>query len=182
MPINRKQLRGTVLAEDARTERFFRSLLDHLGFDKRKFYFKTAPKGSGDAGAWVRAQYPSEVNLLRRKAYQRLCLVAVRDGDNEGVAVKKADLDAACPRHDGERIAIPVPTWSIETWLLVLLGDDQIDESKSMKLYFEHLYPGKAERNAITSAAEAWLSRGDNAVGCPSLEDGNIEILRLDLS
>ncbi|MCI0488770.1 MAG: hypothetical protein L0229_19440 [Blastocatellia bacterium] len=91
MPDNRKQLRGTILAEDRRTERFFRELLVHLGFDKRKFIFKTAPSGKGDAGAWVRVQYVEEVNLLRQKKYQQsLCLLAARDGDRDGFAILRA--------------------------------------------------------------------------------------------
>ena len=117
MPDNRRQLRGTVLVEDRRTERFFRELLVCLGFDKHKFIFKTAPSGKGDAGAWVRAQYVEEVKLLRQKKYQKsLSLLAARDGDSAGFTKKKIDLDAALrdammdQRQEDERIATPVPT------------------------------------------------------------------------
>jgi hypothetical protein len=182
MASDRAKLRGTVLVEDRRTERFFRELLVRLGFDKRKFTFKPAPSGKGDAGAWVRAQYPFEVNVLRQKRHQQLCLVAVRDGDSAGVASKKADLDSACPRQEDERIAIPVPTWSIETWLLALLGDDTIDETASRKREFEDRYPGKEERQALRDAAQAWRSRADQVPSVPSLADGKTEMNRIDPS
>lgn len=189
MPGDRKQLRGTVLVEDRRTERFFRELLVRLGFDKRKLTFRTAPKGKGDAKAWVRAQsqYPYEVRLLRQKKYQRLSLVAVRDGDNDGLAKRKIDLDSALrdagldPRQEAERIATPVPTWSIETWLLALLGDDTIEETASRKQDFEHRYPGKAERAALHDAAEAWRSRVDQVPSVPSLADSKTEMSRIDI-
>jgi hypothetical protein len=188
MPTDRKQLRGTVLAEDRRTERFFRELLDGLGFDKRKFNFKTAPSGKGDAGAWVRAQYPFEVRLLRQKRHQRLSLIGARDGDNTGVVSRKADLDSAlgdamlAPRQSNERIANPVPTWSIETCLLALLGDATIDETTSRKRDFEGRYPGKEERQALRDAAQAWLNKVDLFPFVPSLADGKTEMSRIDPS
>jgi hypothetical protein len=187
MPNDRSQIRGTILVEDRRTERFFRELLVELGFDKRKITFKTAPSGQGDAGAWVRAQYPAEVNLLRRKSYQRLFLLVARDGDNDGLARRKADLDHALregvldARQDGERIVTPVPTWSIDTWLLALLDNAAIDETESRKIDFENRYPGKREGQALRDAARAWHSRADQISSVPSLADSKTEVNRMDL-
>ena len=187
MANERSRIRGTVLVEDRRTERFFRELLVGLGFDKRKITFKTAPSGRGDAGDWVRAQHPGEVTLLRQKRYQRLFLLAVRDGDNDGVVIRKADLDHALrekgldARQDDERIVTPVPTWSIETWLLALLGDATIDENESRKRDFERRYPGKQEGQALQDAAQAWRSKADQTPSVPSLADGKTEMNRMDL-
>lgn len=181
MASDRKKLRGKVLAEGRRDERFFRVLLDHLGFRIGNVRFETAPRGRGDAKAWVRAQYAAQVELLRRKRHQRLFLLAVRDGDNVGFAVRKADLDNAAPRRDDEPIAIPVPTWSIETWLLALLGDEGIEEDASRKLDFERCYPGKAERQALRDAARAWRDKANGVPSLPSLADGNTELTRIDL-
>jgi hypothetical protein len=187
MPSDRKQLRGTVLAEDPRTERFFRALLVHLGFDKHKLRFRTAPQGRGDAKVWIRAQsqYPFEVKLLRQKK-QQLFLVAVMDGDNEGVTAGKQHLDAALSntmqgvRQKGESIATPVPTWSIETWLLALLGDENLDETVKTKLDFQNRFPGKKERRAVQDAAEQWRNRAARVPTVPSLADGKIEMRRID--
>ncbi|MEW6212761.1 MAG: hypothetical protein AB1631_30830 [Acidobacteriota bacterium] len=188
MPGDRAKLRGTVLAEDRRHERFFRELLVHLGFNINKLTFRTAPSGRGDAKAWVRAQYPHEAGLLRRKIYQQLFLVAVRDGDNDGVTERKADLDDALresglnPRQKDERIATPVPTWSIETWMLALLGDHTVDESVSRKQDFEHRYPGREERQALRDAAQAWRDEADRIPPLPSLADGKSEMNRIDFA
>ncbi len=182
---DRAQLRGTVLVEDRRTERFFRELLDRLGFDRRKLFFSPAPKGRGDAGDWVRKQHPMEVNLLRQKRHQRLFLLSVRDGDNEGWVARKADLDDALrdaglsPRQKDELIVTPVPTWSIETWLLALLGDDTINETESQKRTFEKSYPEKHERQALQDAAQAWRIRVNRVPSVPSLADSEIEMSRI---
>ena len=182
----RKTLRGVVLVEDRRTERFVRHLLVNLGFDKHRFEFETAPSGRGDAKQWIRGRYCDEIKELRRKRREWRGLLAARDGDNDGVAVRKADLDAALAeggqawRGQDERVALPVPTWSIETWLLWLLGHDELNESVPLKHMFERTYSGREEREALKRAAKAWTAqqRDDDL---PSLLDGRTEIRRLDL-
>ena len=187
MPNDRKQFRGTVLSEDPRTESFFRKLLVHLDFEQKKLLFRTAPKGQGAASAWIRAQYPLEVKLLRKKRHQLgLFLIAVCDGDSDGLAHRKAGLGAAlraaglAHRRKNERIATPVPTWSIETWLLALLGDDTVDENESQKRAFERRYPGELEGRALRDAAQAWRRRADQVPSVPSLADGKTEVERID--
>lgn len=201
MPTERRQLRGTVLVEDSRTERFFRELLLHLGFERHKLYFIPAPKGKGDAKAWIRAQsqYPSEVRKLRQRRFQQVFLITVMDGDNADPVRRKAELDVCLqdqgmgPRQADERIAIPVPTWSIETWLLALLGES-VDEATSQKREFERRYPGKEERSALRDAAIAWdslrrrvaalrwESGADRISSVPSLADSKIEMRRIGVA
>jgi hypothetical protein len=187
MPSDRKKLRGLILTEDRRTQRFFKNLLVDLGFDRNRLRFVTAPSGKGNAALWVRSQYPDEVRLLRTKNYQQgLFLVAVRDGDNIGVRVRKADLDNALreaglvPRNSKERIATPVPTWSIETWLLALLGDDDVDELSTRKQDFENEYrENDEETKALLDAAKAWRHKSKN-LSLPSLADSKSEMKKLD--
>lgn len=114
------------------------------------------------------------------KKYQRLWLVAAWDGDNVGWVKRKADLNSACPRENDERIAILVPTWSIETWLLALLGDDSINESVSRKQEFEHRYPESERRRALRDAAKAWQVRAEHVPSVPSLADGSTEMTRIE--
>lgn len=182
MSSDRKKLRILVLAEDKRTERFFRNLLKRLGF--RRLRFDTAPTGSGSAEAWVLKRYPDEVKVLRTKNYQAgLRLVAVRDGDRRGVAVSKQQLDQALRdanltvRQSGEKIATPVPTRNIETWLLALLGANALDENTDYKHRFEQ-GPAAAERRALDEAAAAWKHINDTSM--PSLRDGAEEMMRID--
>jgi len=179
-------LRGVVLCEDKLTERFLRRLLGSFGFDtQRRILFEPAPSGLGAAEAWVRERYPREVALLRSKRHQRdLCLLAARDGDNVGVEARKRELDAQLvanglePRLPGERIALPVPTWSIETWLLALLGDDGVREDAPLKEHFQRRHRGHVHE-AIGSAVKAWNEGTAAASSLPSLRDGVSELARL---
>ncbi len=184
MASDREKLRGVVLAEDKRTERFFRALLLELGFKARRFRFETAPAGEGAAEAWVARRYPDEVKVLRSKNYQpALRLVAVRDGDTVGVRVRKQELDQALEatglavRQAGEGIATPVPNRNIETWLLALLTEADLDETADYKHRFEQEHRAD-ERRALREAAAAW--KDIDLMSLPSLRDGKTEVLRLD--
>jgi hypothetical protein len=182
----RASMRGVVLCEDKLTERFVRKLLGSLGFDtQRRIRFETAPSGSGSGEAWVKQRYPHEVRLLRSKRHQRdLCLLAIRDGDRFGVDVRKRELDEQleteqlAPRQPRERIATPVPTWSIETWLLTLLGDDRWHEGVPVKAELAKRHGERADE-AIVAAVRAWTEGAAEASTLPSLRDGLLELARL---
>ena len=192
---DRRTLRGVIVAEDKRTERFCRHLLEELGYDKRNFDFKTAPSGRGAADAWVLGQYPTEVKWLRSKRHQRLALVALTDGDRFGVVHRKNAFDAALgsagldARDAAERIANGVPTWAIENWLFCLLAHPAINENRhrpreaaetndvTWRTHFERTYEGDAEKQALIAAARLWLSA---TPALPSLADGRAELARID--
>src|SRR5204863_200353 len=155
-----------------------RSLLIVLGYDSSRFRFFTAPRGQGDPKAWLSAQYPSEVNLLRRKNFQYLCLITSCDGDNVGFVERKREFDGHLrtagfvTRQAADRIALPTPTWSIETWLLFLLGDDNVDESESSKEIFERRFrKDRDEGGAIRDASQAWAARVLPGIRIESLLD-----------
>lgn len=177
------QLRVTVIVEDPRTERFSRELLCHLGFKRRNLYFMSAPRGQGAADAWVKQRYVEAVKNQRSRNYQgSLRLVAIVDGDSQGVKARKDGLDAAliasgqAARAQEEGIATPVPTWSIETWLLHLL-DTAVHEGASFKPQFERAYnTSDGETQAIRQAAAAWPG-ADPAPA--SLIDGRAELERI---
>lgn len=183
MMSRRKDLRVTVLSEDARTEGFIRALLISLGFHARRMTFDTAPSGQGAAEAWVLRRYLGEVRELRRRGYQKaLRLIAVRDGDRFGLAARKLQMEqelktaGLVPRGPDDAIAVLIPTWSIETWLLALLGETGVHESTSLKTAFE----GRKtrEREDVRAAAEAWRSGAGSQL--PSLVDGRVELERID--
>lgn len=190
MANERQRVQGVVIAEDRRTERFFRHLLVTLGFDKRKVRFSTAPRGKGAAEAWVRKQYVPEVKELRRKHVRRFLMV-VRDGDRAGVAQRKQELDLSLeaeglPRRAAdEPIATPVPTWAIENWLLGLLGQADVDEQqgpssdRTWKQVFESEH-AREETKALKDAAVAWSQSANMSNGLPSMADGREELERLD--
>lgn len=183
MPSNRQNLRGLVLSEDKRTERFFRKLLRVLGFKTRSFRFETAPAGAGAAEAWVAKRYPGEVKALRSKNYQQsLRLIAIRDADGVGLKRRKQQLDQALEkaglavRQADEGIATPVPARTIETWLLALGGEAGLDGTSDYKRLFENKH-GTHESCTLEKAAEAWLNI--SAKSLYSLRDGQAEIKRI---
>jgi hypothetical protein len=176
--------RVRLLCEDRRTERFLRKLCKH--FNVWVLESEVAPDGRGDASVWVRTRYASSVARLRSRRNQRnLGLIVAIDGDNRGVPARKEELAAelaamrVSPRADDEPIAIFVPTWSIETWLALLWGAENVTETEPLKNHrdFRNLWEdGTAEATAISSAVEAW--RGDVAP-LPSLADGYEEATRV---
>lgn len=180
------KLRVWLLCEDSRQDRFFRRLLVREGVEPRRIDVQIAPAGAGSAAAWVLARYPEVVRRLRSKKHQiGLCVVAVIDGDNEGVEGRKRALDAALRRigqdvrSPGEKIALPVPTWSVETWLWWLLGEPGTTEAHSMKSDFERKYGRRSDENvrAVDRAVLAWP--GPEPGRPPSLGDGLLELARL---
>jgi hypothetical protein len=188
MANSRAGIRGVVVVEDQRTQRFFLRLLSELGFTGR-FTFQIAPSGRGAAENWVLQRAAPEVRALRARPHQRLGLILVRDGDNVGVLARKQQVDEALataalsPRQIDERIVLPVPTWSVENWLLHLLGDNEVDENvrpasggATWKERYERQH-GDDERAAALNAAAAW-SRREPAL--PSVADGRAEMARLD--
>jgi hypothetical protein len=122
------------------------------------------------------------VKLLRSKNFQRLGLVAIRDGDAVGLAGRKVELEEELDSHGlerrspSERIATPVPTWSIETWLLFLNGHNVVETESLVKEYESHYRD--EEELAIRNAADAWVERTNRDPN--SLQDGKLEMGRLD--
>lgn len=178
--------RVRLLCEDRRTERFLRALCKRR--DTRVLESEIAPAGRGDASVWVVKRYAASVRLLRsRRHQQNLGLIVAIDGDNKGVASRKAELAAALaeagvsPRQDDEAIAILVPTWSIETWLALLCSLGSVSASEPIKEHpnFRHHWDeGTADAATISTAAGAWRN---GTVTAPSLADGYSEAERVGL-
>jgi len=182
MASDRVKLSVTVLVEHSRTRSFMRELLKSLGFHPRKVRFQTAPSGEGSAERWVVKRYPPEVQVLRTKKHlTSMRLIAVRDGDKDGLVVRKAGFDLELEAQGKERlqpaekIALLVPTWSIETWLLALLGEDDIEESKTLKTRFDRRASSK--KKDIRAAAIEWPT--ELGSGLSSLTDGRGELQRI---
>lgn len=180
-------LRVRILCEDRRTERFLRGVCRRFGLQVLDVV--VAPSAGGAASAWVAANYPKQVRLLRSKKYQRnLGLIVHIDGDNRGVNGRKADLDgrltsdqpALAARAPTEAIAVLVPTWCIETWLLHLSGIAQPPESDGLKRDPDTQYSAALHQldstlaDSIRAAVAAWPGTTP-----PSLADGHGELQRV---
>jgi len=127
-----------VLCEDRRTERFVTRLCER--FAVRVLHVHIAPSGKGAAESWVRKQLPAHVKKLRSKNYQaQLGLWVVVDADKAGVTGRTSELHAELSAQAvdlsavGDRVAILIPAWSIETWLASLNGVEELSEETSYK-------------------------------------------------
>ncbi len=130
-----RNVRIVLLCEDAQHEAFAKKLLTALGWQLRDFRVVKSPSGKGSAEQYVREQFPNELRGVRSKRGEKAYLVVMIDGDDKGVAGRRASLDTACaerqitPASDADQVVICVPTWNIETWLAYLDGQ-LVEESK----------------------------------------------------
>lgn len=149
--------RVRVWCEDRRQEVFVRNLLVERGFNRRKLDFRVAPRGQGAASAWVIARYGSEVIPLARttKNQTNLGFLVVVDGDSQGLEARKGAMcGTPDQREPGDRIAICVPTWSVETWVLWLCGDGSVTEDRKYKSRYRE-DDREFQRRAL-EAVRAW--------------------------
>ncbi|MBN1610909.1 MAG: hypothetical protein JW940_30035 [Polyangiaceae bacterium] len=182
--------RVRVLCEDRRTERFLRRLCERLNVRVEEIL--VAPSGAGDASRWVIAQYRDRVRQLRSKRFQsNLGLLAQVDGDKFGVVDRKRQLDKSLAdaslqrRQNDEPIAIFVPTWCIETWILHLTGIAEPPESAQVKrdpTYQDALHELDAdERGHLMKAVAGWPAAPGGAALLPSLQDACTEGRRVGI-
>jgi hypothetical protein len=146
-------LKFYVLCEDRAHEQFLRGLLEGKGLVTnwaREVRSTVAPKGQGAASQFVKQQFPEVVRVRRSKAFQQgLAVITMVDGDNIGGGRARELLSSLQPeRGASERVAVLVPTWSIETWVLALCGE-VVDEATSHK----SLAP---DEKGLRMAAEQW--------------------------
>ena len=124
-----------ILCEDKQHAAFARRFLKKMGWTKPP-RIPPLPAGRGSGEQSVRERFPVELKSYRSKrGAVGQALVVIVDGDDKGVTTRQAELDAACTasgvpvREAGERVAVFIPTWNIETWFAYLDGQE-VDESK----------------------------------------------------
>jgi hypothetical protein len=151
----KKGVRITVLVEDEALERFACNVLAMFGVDRRKTYVDPYPVGR-NAKQWVAQQYPGKVQLFRRKAGEQVALLVGTDADEQTVQQRGNALAAALDqarlprRADDERIALWIPKWHVETWILALLGQD-VNENEN--------YRHAAQGANVSEAAKGFVDR-----------------------
>ncbi len=124
-----------ILCEDKQHATFARRFLKKMGWDKPPRVVPW-PQGQGSGEQHVRECFPVELKSYRsNRGAVGQALVVMLDGDDRGVRARRAELEAACEASGvaapaaGERVALFVPTWNIETWFAYLDGQD-VDEGK----------------------------------------------------
>jgi hypothetical protein len=172
-----------ILCEDRRAERLLRGLCQRFDIEVLDVF----PAPAGCASAWVLAKYPELVRKRRSKNYQQnLGLLVHVDGDDVGVVARKAALDARLAqvslskRQIQEPMALMVPTWCIETWLLHIGGYAEPPESAQVKRDPAYIDAVRRlehnERQALRHAVASWP-----ASHVPSLNDAAVEARRVGI-
>jgi hypothetical protein len=163
--------------EDRGQEQFLRRLF--RTYRVGRLHITPAPSGEGAASHWVAQQYEKVLKLARLKKHQaNLGFMVVVDGDNQGLRARKRELFKGLTdnRSPDMKLAIWVPTWSIETWVMLLSGgfaaspaDVEKEVKFEVKKQWEHLLP---------IAVSSW---GDPRFSSGSLDDARIELQRLPI-
>lgn len=125
-----------VLCEDKQHWAFVKRFLERRGWNARRIRLRAAPPGRGSGEQFVREHFPEELKGYRssRNRVSR-GLIVMLDGDAVGLTGRLRSLDESCrssgvdPRRDDDRVAVFVPTWSIETWFAWLDGEP-VDETR----------------------------------------------------
>ena len=185
----RPKLGGLLLCEDKEHKRFFLRLLKKH-FSPGRLRVESIPNNQGAGDAFVLEHYAKEVRSARRKRFENNALVVVIDGDRGKLQERLRQLDqklteaGLATRGPEERIAIFVPTRSIETWELWLCGHRDLDEDGGYKSRFR-----RAERRgevSVKEAVAAWFQsvtseeKAREEHRLPSLTAGRKEIGRLE--
>ncbi len=172
----------TIVAEDQMLDRFIRECLILLGYDRRKFRVKRAPKGEGSGKQWADNQCAIEVKILRSNNFQSGIAVLVgTEVDELTIAKREKQLIDAMKNHgmgdrkQDERIAFWLPTWSIETWILQLAGETVDEKTK----YKHRVKPEKVDYKAVAKAfVESYRDKND--FGLESIAYAHSETPRIE--
>lgn len=185
-----REFRGVLLCEDKEHERFFRRLLVGKWFGRGKLRVERIPNREGAGDAYVLANYAREARYARSRHFENYALIVAIDGDRKKLQGRLRELDrklreAGIPeRGNDEKIAVFVPTRSIETWELWLCGARDLDEEMDCKRRFQEA--GRCGDVSPKKAVESWfraLSEEEERAektSVPSLAEGRLEIRRLE--
>ena len=130
-----RRVQLVLLCEDTQHEAFCRRFFSAMGWEMRLIRVEKSLGGRGSAEQFVRQRFPRELKAHRSRPVSQ-AFVTMMDGDRHGVDARLELLNEACRageidvRSAGERVAVFVPTWNIETWFAYLDGAT-VDEARS---------------------------------------------------
>ena len=171
--VSRRNAQLVILCEDQQQESFILRFLKKAGWSTRRIRIEKGQGGSAEQ--FVRERFPIELDAYRKKRNQvGQAVIVMMDGDNRGVSVRLTELDVECQtqktetRRAGDRVAIFIPTWNIETWLFYLAGG-VVDESKGNYPRLDRQRNCRQHVNALLGMCESGRLRFPAP---PSLESG----------
>jgi hypothetical protein len=170
-----------LLCEDIEQERLFRPILErHF----RRIYVE--PRKANGGASFVLQRVERLAGYIRKYHQEAVGLLVVIDGDTVGLqgrleALRVAAGSAGTPWE--KRIAICVPSRTVETWEMWLSGAQVVDEQTEYKGTFRR----EVERGTMSArqAVEAWFApltpeaRQTEETRLPALVHGRKEVARL---
>lgn len=172
-----RNVRSVLLCEDLHHELLLRPVLE------RAFGRTPRVERAGGFTALLR-RASREVSYVRRRPAEAVALVIAIDGDSEGHTARQAMVHEKCAlqKSDRRKVGICIPCRNIETWVLWLNGEVDIDETTDYKLRVQN-QPDRGM--ALTKkAASTWLlnqpeRRELERTRLPALAHARAEIDRL---
>jgi hypothetical protein len=129
-----------VLVEDERHRMLIRRYLVECKLKEHAIRIHQSPSGRGSAEAWVLKEFVRETDACRnRQKRARTALVVMIDADNHTVPDRFNQLDQVLREQgkptvgEGEGIARLVPRRNVETWILCLNNEQDVDEDTDYK-------------------------------------------------
>ena len=115
----------TIICEDAHHQSF---LNFYLG-GRWRIRWQKCTAGAGEQ--WVREAWVRELNEYRRRVHRRAsALLAIVDADTRSVSDRQRQFLSLteAPPAESERVAVLIPRRHIETWILALGVDAEVNE------------------------------------------------------
>ena len=124
-----------ILVEDEHHRMLIYRYLRNCGLKPHDMRIRPHPLGRGSGERWVLERFAAETGEYRsRQARARTALIVMIDADTHTIEERLSQLDQAL-RGGGERsiakderIARLVPRRNVETWILCLNGERDVDE------------------------------------------------------
>jgi len=144
-----------VLVEDEHHRMFIRRYLIECGLKEHAIRIQQSPSGRGSAESWVLKRFVAETRVYRnRQARAGTALIVMIDADNHSVQDRMTQFDQALVDFEqpivgkSERIARLVPRRNVETWILCLNDEQDMNEDTnytSERRNWHELIPSAAE-------------------------------------
>jgi hypothetical protein len=177
-----KRLRCWLLCEDIEQERLFRPILENLS--RRRV--RVEPRKQHGGASFVLQQIGHLAGYIRQHKQEAVALLVVIDGDRAGLKKRLDEIGEAAGFTEAAwemKVARCVPCRNVETWVLWLCGERDVDEERDYKQVLRQ----RVEQGKISArrAAEAWFAsstseeRHAEKERLPALAHGRTEIDRL---
>ena len=177
-----------VLVEDQRQEMLVYKYLRRCGLEPHDIRIRTCPIGLESADGWVLSKFAAEAGEYRNRQMSKgeTALTVMIDADDNTVEHRWTQMDQALAKggekkiSERERIVRLVPKRNVETWILCLTSERELDEDTNYKRREKHKW-----HDLIPTAAETlreWTRpRAELPAHCVrSLRLGVQELKRLD--